>query len=210
MKPHNLVNAEANHFGNHFSQQGEDEDQEETFAKKLTTGMVASILVFSVYAISPYVMNIFEGSNNQAPIITTAPEPSVSPTYVDSFIWTAKLKLEDLKLNHRLKITTNDQSQLLIVGNISSQEVPNWESFLNWYESREGFPDLVHTVGFGAVSGNIPILTSVWFDASPTAYFADGSSGRVGTVLKDGWKIVGIEAWAIFVERDGTTITLGY
>ncbi len=109
-----------------------------------------------------------------------------------------------------MQIVANGQDQLQIFGDISTQEIPNWKNFVSWYESKEGFPKLDHKVGFGATTGNIPVLRSVWFDAKPTAYFADGSSGNLGTVLENGWKIVGIEAWAIFVERNGTTITLSF
>ena len=210
MKPHNLVNAEANNFGNHFPGDMESGTGDDSLFKKLLSAIIASALVFSIYAAAPNLMGLFNGSTAETSTTSQVSEQQVPNAYISSFVWTAKLKLEDLKLNHRLEITSTDQNQLLIKGNISNQETASWKHFLQWYETKEGFPVLIQEVGFGAVSGNVPVLISVWFDQSPTAYFADGSSGKVGTVLANGWKIVGIEAWATFVERDGTTITLSY
>lgn len=134
----------------------------------------------------------------------------VKPKFMDAFVWTAKLKLEDLKLNHRLQVSVGEASELVVKGNISKEETQNWQTFLSWYESKDGFPNLQHSVETTATSGNIPELKSVWFDTNPTAYFTDGRSGNIGTLFEDGWKIVSIEAWAVFVERDGNTIMLNY
>jgi len=130
--------------------------------------------------------------------------------FMQAYIWTARLKLEDLKLNHRLKITSDNANDLVVKGNISKQEAKNWLAFLNWYEGKQGFPNLKHSVETNATSSNIPELISVWFDTKPTAYFADGRSGGIGTAFDDGWKIISIEAWAVFVERNGTTVMLNY
>lgn len=134
----------------------------------------------------------------------------VTPRFMEAFVWTTKLKLEDLKLNHRLQVTTNDANDVVINGNISKQEAPNWQAFLGWYESKDGFPVLTHNVNTNATSGNIPELKSVWFDTKPTVYFTDGRSGNIGTSFEDGWKIINIEAWAVFVERNGNTVMLQY
>jgi hypothetical protein len=211
MKPHILVNADVDpQFPNHFSQEMLDEENSDSFFKKMLVSAIAVTLVFSVYAISPKILGMLTDGNEQAVTIQPVVQEPTATAYIDAYIWTAKLKLEDFKLNHRLQITANGQDQLQIFGDISTQEIPNWERFVNWYESKDGFPKLDHKVSFGATTGNIPVLRSVWFDAKPTAYFADGSSGSLGTVLENGWKIVGIESWAIFVERNGTTITLSY
>lgn len=211
MKPHILVNADVDQqYSSHFSHEVMDEEQRDSFFKKLLSSLIAVILVFSIYAVSPHILGWLNGTKEQTVTIQPVTQEPANKAYLDAYIWTAKLKLEDFKLNHRLQITATGQDQLQIIGDISTQEISNWKSFLKWYESKEGFPILNHTVNFNAITGNIPVLKSVWFDATPTAYFTDGSSGSIGTVLKNGWKIVGIEAWAIFVERNGTTITLSY
>lgn len=134
----------------------------------------------------------------------------IKPEFMDAFVWTSKLKLEDLKLNHRLQVYTDATNDLVIKGNISQEESNNWQAFLTWYQGKDGFPNLKHYVETSATSSNIPELKSVWFDTNPTAYFIDGRSGNIGTSFKDGWKIVNIEAWAVFVERNGTTVMLQY
>lgn len=134
----------------------------------------------------------------------------VPSKFMDAFVWTTKLKLEDLKLNHRLQVSTNATNDLVIKGNISKQESENWKAFLGWYEAKDGFPKLNHYVQTSATTSNIPELKSVWFDTKPTAYFTDGRSGSIGTSFEDGWQIVSIEAWAVFVERNGTTVMLQY
>lgn len=211
MKPHILVNADIDQqFSKHFSHEMLNEEQTDSFFKKMLSSLIAVTLVFSIYAISPKIIEMLKGANEQAAIVQPIVQEPEATAYTDAYIWTAKLKLEDFKLNHRLQIIENGHDQLQIFGDISTQEIPNWKNFVSWYESKEGFPKLDHKVSFGATTGNIPVLRSVWFDAKPTAYFADGSSGSLGTVLENGWKIVGIEAWAIFVERNGTTIILSY
>lgn len=145
-----------------------------------------------------------------APQIVVQPEVAVQAKFMDAFIWTTKLKLEDLKLNHRLEVSASKKNDLVIKGNISKQEAENWKAFLGWYESKNGFPKLNHYVETSATTSNIPELKSVWFDTKPTAYFADGRSGNIGTSFEDGWEIVSIEAWAVFVQRNGTTVMLQY
>ena len=146
----------------------------------------------------------------EEPVVAAEKTIITTNKFTDAFIWTTKLKLEDLKLNHRLQVSANNANDLVIKGNISKEEADNWQAFLNWYASKEGFPNLKHHVETSAISSNIPELKSVWFDKNPTAYFIDGRSGNIGTAFEDGWRIVSIEAWAVFVERNGTTVMLQY
>ena len=144
------------------------------------------------------------------PQIVAEQEATVQSKFMDAFVWTTKLKLEDLKLNHRLQVSASETNELKIKGNISKQEAKNWKAFLDWYEAKDGFPKLNHYVEASATTSNIPELKSVWFDTKPTAYFTDGRSGSIGTSFEDGWEIVSIEAWAVFVQRNGTTVMLQY
>jgi len=146
----------------------------------------------------------------EAPEIVKEQQVKPPQEFMQAYMWAAKLKLEDLKLNHRLKVTTDTANGLVVKGSISKQEAENWQVFLSWYEGKQGFPVLKHSVETNATTSNIPELISVWFDTKPTAYFADGRSGNIGTAFEDGWKIINIEAWAVFVERNGTTVMLNY
>ncbi len=177
---------------------------------KIGTAIAAIIIVFSVYYMTPYILNFLSSQKTQVTVIQSPVTKPLSAKHLEAYLWTAKLKLEDLKLNHRLKISLSDGNELKIDGSISKNELPNWNDFQTWYATKEGFPKLTHSVSTTATVGDIPELKSVWFDATPTAYFVDGRSGNIGTVLNDGWKIISIEAWAVFVERNGTTITLNY
>ena len=196
---------------NQYSFGSNMQEENESLLAKLVTGFAAVVIVFSIYVMTPYIIGFFSEQNIQIETeVVVVPEDEKSTNYVDAYIWTAKLKLEELQLNHRLQLSLYEQSAIQINGNISAKEMPNWERFLEWYGGREGFPKLFHDVSATAISGNIPELKSVWFGSSPKVYFLDGQVGKLGATLKDGWKIISIEAWAVFVERDGITITLSY
>lgn len=130
--------------------------------------------------------------------------------HVEAYVWTTKLKVEELNLHHRLDVKATNKNSIIVDGKISKEEAGDWDTFLKWYESKADFPPLSHKVEATAISGNIPKLQSVWFNEEPTAYFKDGSFGSIGTVIQDGWEIKGIEPWAVFVERDNAIITLNF
>jgi len=159
----------------------------------------------------PFIMAYLPNGSDKRPVpaIETA-SSNLNTEHLEAFVWAARLKLQELKLHHRLKVETKESKALEIIGVVSKQEQKSWVSFLHWYSTREGFPILNHKVTAIAVSGNIPELQSVWFGSNPTAYFQDGSFGNIGTTIHDGWKIIGIEPWAVFVERDSIIVTLGY
>ncbi len=192
------------------------------FFKNMMSSFSAVVMICAVLLITFYSMNFlpkkdaypvtnFVSSNTLgAKEIQHKDEVAADKNYIDAFVWTAKLKLEDLQLNHRLQIKVANQSKLEVSGNISQKELPKWQRFLSWYDTKQGFPELKHVVNTTETVGNIPELETVWFDANPTAYFADGSSGNAGSILEDGWEIVNIEAWAVFIKRNGTVITLAF
>ena len=211
MKPSNLMQANANKS---YKNEALNSAQLEAHPSKSFSPWFVALA--SVSALSIGVM-LFVGvpknikSNYfDAPQTVEEQEVAVQAKFMDAFIWTTKLKLEDLKLNHRLQVTASAANDLLIKGNISKQEAENWKAFLDWYEGKDGFPVLNHYVETSATTSNIPELKSVWFDTKPTAYFTDGRSGNIGTSFEDGWEIVSIEAWAVFVQRNGTTVMLQY
>lgn len=211
MKPNDLIQRDdADQIQSIYISEPAEKTSHASLIANILTAFAAIVIIVSVFVMTPHFANYFKQSEKQALNSIAKPEEQVPPAHLEAYLWTAKLKLEDLKLNHRLDIGLSDTRTLKIEGNISKQEVPSWNSFQNWYESKEGFPKLDHKVSTNAKTGDIPELKSVWFDATPTAYFADGRFGNIGTVLNDGWKIVSIEAWAVFVERNGTTITLSY
>lgn len=192
----------------------------DTIGSKPVSIVMAIALVLTVLVVSLVALK-FMPANNQSDqtavnAVQTGPANQEqgkqfnNMEYLEAFAWTARLKLEDLKLNHRLKIATSIEEGLVIKGKISTEEVSSWNEFLAWYEEKPEFPALALDVTTDAKTGNIPTLESVWFDKKPTAYFADGSFGNEGTILSDGWQIVDIESWAVFIRRKGTTITLPY
>ena len=209
MKPHNLIEKSIDPSLNNEIVERASSTSNRPLAKRIFSSVGFLVLCLAIVAITPLSLKLMPKAHTDTQEVVVT-EKQMPAKYTDAYIWTAKLKLEDLKLNHRLKINSNDANSIKIDGNISPQEVGRWEEFLNWYHGKEGFPMLTHSVNASAIEGNIPELKSVWFNNSPTAYFADGSFGKIGSVLNDGWKIVSIEAWAVFVERDGTTITLAY
>lgn len=211
MKPSNLMQANADKSYNNAALNGAHLEAHPS--KSISPWLLA---LASVSALSIGVMMSVGLPKNiksnyfDTPQIVEKQEVAVEAKFMDAFVWTTKLKLEDLKLNHRLQVSASATNDLVIKGNISKQEAENWKAFLDWYEGKDGFPKLSHYVESSATTSNIPELKSVWFDSKPTAYFTDGRSGNIGTSFEDGWEIVSIEPWAVFVQRNGTTIMLQY
>lgn len=211
MKPNTLINtSDEQTLRNQYTHDVVTQNDDSSLFGKILMGIACIVIAFSSYIIMPHFLSQFKQSSPRLQIAEQETKQTIPLKHLDAYLWTAKLKLEDLKLNHRLAISLSDENNLRITGIISMQETANWQSFQEWYKTKEGFPKLVHSVNANASSGDIPELKSVWFDANPTAYFVDGRFGKIGAVLDDGWKIVSIEAWAVFVERNGTTIALNY
>lgn len=129
---------------------------------------------------------------------------------LEAFSWTARTKLEDLKLNHRLRVNPTSTGSLRVYGNISDQELDRWTGFLQWYDSNPGFPPLIRDVNRSDVDRDLPQINSVWMDDQPTVVFSDGTIAAVGSQLKDGWKLVSISDRNVTLERDGAYVSLTY
>lgn len=129
---------------------------------------------------------------------------------LEAFSWTARTKLEDLKLNHRLRVSPTNTGSLRVYGNISDQELDRWTGFLQWYDSNPAFPPLIRDVNRSDVDRDLPQINSVWMDDQPTVVFSDGTIASVGSQLKDGWKLVSISDQNVTLERDGAYVSLTY
>ena len=211
MKPNKLIDMAHNQQINMISTADvKAEHGTQSLTKKLLMSFGAVLVTVAIFITTPYFLKILPGSQVKITLNEPSSEKQFNAEYAEAFVWTVKLKLEDLKLNHRLQANISSDNKIRVEGNISAQEKLNWENFLEWYNGKKGFPTLLHSVEAIETEGNIPELKSVWFDLNPTAYFSDGRFGNMGTVFEDGWKIVSIEAWAVFIERDGTMITLAY
>ncbi len=128
----------------------------------------------------------------------------------EAFAWTVRVKLEDLKLNHKLRASPTADGSIRVYGNVSDAELPRWTSFLQWYDSTSNFPPLIRDVSRAKIGSNIPQIKSVWLDDNPSVFFKDGIVGSIGSNIKDGWKIVDINDASVMIERDGAVISLTY
>ena len=126
------------------------------------------------------------------------------------FTWAARVQLEDLKLNHLLRAETTADGSIRVYGNISDREVSRWTGFLQWYDTRQGFPPLIRDVNRVGVDRDLPKIKSVWLDDEPTAFLTDGSVAKIGSEISGGWKVVGIDENGVTIERDGSTVSLTY
>jgi len=211
MKPSNLIQATADKSYNNEALNNTRLEMKSLRTINSWLVLLASLSIMgALFIVMVGIPKNIQQAYFEEPVVAVEKTGVATNKFTDAFIWTTKLKLEDLKLNHRLQVSANSKNDLVINGNISKEEAENWQSFLSWYESKEGFPSLKHDVETSATSSNIPELKSVWFDTNPTAYFIDGRSGNIGTSFEDGWRIVSIEAWAVFVERNGKTVMLQY
>lgn len=128
----------------------------------------------------------------------------------EAFAWTVRVKLEDLKLNHKLRATPTSDGSIRVYGNISDKELPRWTNFLQWYDSSAHFPPLIRDISRVGIDNNLPKIKSVWLDSNPSVFFKDGVVGGVGSKIKDGWKIVDINNSSVMIERDGTVVSLTF
>ncbi len=137
-------------------------------------------------------------------------EPTSEKGKLESFSWTARTKLEDLKLNHRLRVSPTATGSLRVFGTISDNELPRWTNFLQWYDSNPNFPSLIRDVNRQGVNKDLPKIATVWLDANPSVIFNDGIVASIGSELRGGWKVISIDTTAVTIERDGSVISLTY
>ncbi len=128
----------------------------------------------------------------------------------EAFAWTVRVKLEDLQLNHKLRVAPTADGSIRVFGNIADSELPRWTSFLQWYDTTSSFPPLIRDVSRAKVGNDIPQIKSVWLDDNPSVFFKDGTVGSIGSNIKAGWKIVEINDVSVMIERDGAIISLTY
>ena len=128
----------------------------------------------------------------------------------EAFAWTVRVKLEDLQLNHKLRVNPTADGSIRVYGNISDQELPRWTSFLQWYDTTSNFPPLIRDVSRAEIGTNLPQIKSVWLDNNPSVFFKDGTVGNIGSSIKAGWKIVDINDASVMIERDGAIISLTF
>lgn len=142
-------------------------------------------------------------------ILGTVSNASNQP-HDEAFAWTVRVKLEDLKLNHKLRALPTTDGSIRVFGNISDAELPRWTSFLQWYDTTSNFPPLIRDVSRAEMGTDLPQIKSVWLDNNPSVFFKDGIVGNVGSSIKGGWKIVDITDASVMIERDGAIISLTY
>jgi len=128
----------------------------------------------------------------------------------EAFAWTVRVKLEDLSLNHKLRVATTADGSIRVFGNISDKELPRWTNFLQWYDTTTNFPPLIRDVSRTDVDSNLPRIKSVWLDDNPSVFFNNGVIGNVGSEIQNGWKIIEITDASVMIERDGTVISLTF
>jgi len=135
---------------------------------------------------------------------------ATSASHDEAFAWTVRVKLEDLSINHKLRVATTADGSIRVSGNISDKELPRWTSFLQWYDTTTNFPPLIRDVSRTDVDQNLPKIKSVWLDDNPSVFFNNGVIGNIGSEIQNGWKIIEITDASVMIERDGTVISLTF
>ncbi|MEL7430521.1 MAG: hypothetical protein AAFN43_11040, partial [Pseudomonadota bacterium] len=138
------------------------------------------------------------------------PDPTTERGRLDAFAWTARTKLEDLKLNHRIRVAPTATGSLRASGNVADSELGRWTNFLQWYDSNPGFPTLIRDVNRVDLNDGLPRISSVWLDGKPSVVFSDGAVANVGDQIADGWQVIAIETGAVTLGREGSVISLTY
>ena len=175
----------------------------------LAYGLMSNFAVGVADASSNVISALNSGINSQKERLMGV-EPESEKGKLESFSWTARTKLEDLKLNHRLRVSPTGTGSLRVFGSISDSELPRWTNFLQWYDANPTFPPLIRDVNRQGSNQNLPKISAVWLDDNPSAVFQDGVVATVGSELRGGWKVISIDAAAVTIERDGSIISLTY
>jgi hypothetical protein len=128
----------------------------------------------------------------------------------NAFAWTTRTKIEDLKLNHRVRVKGTPDGSIRVTGTISDTDVPAWTAFLQWYDSNPGLPPLIRDVVRKDIAGDVPQVSSVWIDENPTAVFKDGTVAGIGSRVQNGWTVVAVSNQSVTLERDGAYVNLTF
>ena len=149
---------------------------------------------------------------NTAPVEEIENKPAVlnSEEYMNAFVWTTRVRLEDLGLGKSLKVSSTPDGKILIRGALLPNHLGRYNIFKGWFQSRESYPPLVDEVSFIKTSGLFPKIRSVWLGDEPTIHLANGKNAKVGSTFGDGWTVVEIGRLAMTLERNGTIIELSY
>lgn len=130
--------------------------------------------------------------------------------YLDAYVWTTRVRLDDLGLGRMLKVSSTEDGKILIKGTLLGAHAGRYSIFKGWFQSRTTYPPLIDEVEFLKLSGVFPKVVSVWLGDNPLVHLDNGKNARIGNTLGDGWKIVEIGRLAMMLERDGTVIELAY
>jgi len=176
----------------------------------LVYGIAASFMGTVAEAGSRVVNSVQHGIEKTSSTILGTVASAPSQDHEQAYAWTVRVKLEDLQLNHKLRVSSTADGSIRIYGNVSDKELPRWTSFLQWYDTTKNFPPLIRDVSRANMGTDLPQIKSVWLDDNPSVFFKDGTVGKVGSNIKAGWKIVSIDDASIMIERDGAIISLTY
>ncbi len=181
----------------------------------------ALIFVISAAVLSFITVSVFveSGQNAFASIsgLTTsnklveAKQVKIRSTLVDSrqAIGEANSWLRKYGIGHLVKLSRLDDRSVKVDGILPRKNGGTWTAFLRWYDTKTGFPTLINMVDVSGDQDGIPTVSAVWLGAKPFVEFDDGSRGKIGSVLKGGWKIVNISRAGISFERNGAVVKVG-
>ncbi|MEM7216014.1 MAG: hypothetical protein AAF423_10765 [Pseudomonadota bacterium] len=180
--------------------------------------MVASALVglagVTFPAIADKKLSILRPEIRQSDQVERASERGFSELnrerYLEAYAWSARIKLESLSLHHGIRVNVTEDKMLLASGNIPQNISSRYRLFKQWYSLQEGFPPLLEEVSFSELTITPPALKSVWFHEPATAFFEDGTSGEIGGLVGEGWKILDIQPDELVLYKNGNTFLLQF
>ncbi len=149
-------------------------------------------------------------NNGVTPVAEKQPVTLNQEDYLNAFVWTTRVHLQDLRLGNSLKVSTTPDGEILIRGTLLPGHAGRYDMFRAWFQSREAYPPLVDAVSFVKLSDHFPKIRSVWLGENPVLHLDNGKDATVGSTMGDGWIIVEIGRLAMKLERDGAVIELIY
>lgn len=122
----------------------------------------------------------------------------------------AQQRLGQLGLASDVTVAEGESGSLLVGGQVPHARLPDWQSFLTWYDRKPGLPTLVSSVTVAPRLLELRPIQAVQLHAPATVFFVTGPTARVGDVLEQGWTLTGIDAEGLTLTRASETTRIRF
>lgn len=177
-----------------------------------TVLVAAAMIVLVVFRAAPAVMHAADAGN---PVETTGSLPPSAPTVSARQKQSAALErlrthLAEIGLT-TVTLTARPDGSIEARGRISKAQEAVWQQAERWFDmTTAGRIVLVNAVGVGAKAPQPLAVQAVWPGRNPYVIDGDGNKRFIGSTLPSGWRIAGIDATRVLLERGHQTLAVRF